>query len=444
LELQWQLNIDFLHGRQNSFITNMNTVMNLGKQYFWQKREVFNHIAPLVEGRLAKLTPVNETIAVVPLGNSKEDSESAAKCEKIIRAAFKRANMAALVDKANMWSEMTGTAFYKVLWNNNLGKVVGKIGANDCDIDGEVLKEGDVEIVVCSPFEIYPENLAAEDLNSAQSIIHARPFTAETVFKKWGVHVSGGEVDVYDFNNITNGGRAVMANSVMVIERYKDGNLVIVAGDKLIYEGKCDDEMPMPFVRQTCESTCGAFYGKSVIERAIPVQRAYNNTKNRKVEFLNRLSCGVLAVEEGSVDIEALENDGLAPGTIIQYRQGMNAPRFMESSMIPSELDIEEERLLKEMAVITGGSDISRGEFSSVSGVALEIMVEQDRQRIRRASQSGQSARLGVAQKVLKLYKLFAAETRLERLAHGKFVEIFTWSKNDIKSDEVIINGNER
>jgi hypothetical protein len=197
----------------------------------------------------------------------------------------------------------------------------------------------------------------------------------------------------------------------------------------------------MPFIRQTSESVPGSFFGRSVIERAIPVQRAYNAVKNRKTEFMNRLACGVLAVEDGSVDIEALENDGLAPGTIVSYSKGSCAPQFLDTGSIPAELAKEEERLLSELATITGGSDISRGDFGSVSGIALEIMVAQDKLRIQRAVSSSQNARIAVAQRVLQLYKQFATAARLDRMVTGKIVEIFSWSSSDITSDEITTEG---
>lgn len=55
LELQWQLNIDFLRGNQNNYITKFDTVVPIGKQFYWQCAEVFNHIAPMVEAKLGKL-----------------------------------------------------------------------------------------------------------------------------------------------------------------------------------------------------------------------------------------------------------------------------------------------------------------------------------------------------------------------------------------------------
>lgn len=66
-----------------------------------------------------------------------------------------------------------------------------------------------------------------------------------------------------------------------------------------------------------------------MVERTIPIQRAYNAVKNRKHEFLNRIAVGVLAVEDGSVDVDNLETEGLSPGKILVYRQGSNPPRLM-------------------------------------------------------------------------------------------------------------------
>ena len=74
-------------------------------------------------------------------------------------------------------------------------------------------------------------------------------------------------------------------------------------------------------------------YGKgSIVDRLIPYQRAYNATKNRQSEYLNRLMYGNLFVEDGSVDIDTLENEGLAPGKILIYRQGAQMPKLVESN----------------------------------------------------------------------------------------------------------------
>lgn len=56
VELAWRLNMNFLMGNQYASITPTGDIDDYGRQYYWQEREVYNHIAPIVETRLAKLT----------------------------------------------------------------------------------------------------------------------------------------------------------------------------------------------------------------------------------------------------------------------------------------------------------------------------------------------------------------------------------------------------
>ena len=51
----WQLNINFYMGNQYCYISPSGDIMDLGKQYFWQEKEVYNHISNLIEIRQSKL-----------------------------------------------------------------------------------------------------------------------------------------------------------------------------------------------------------------------------------------------------------------------------------------------------------------------------------------------------------------------------------------------------
>lgn len=65
----------------------------------------------------------------------------------------------------------------------------------------------------------------------------------------------------------------------------------------------------------------------------IPFQRAYNNIKNKELEYINRLSTGVLAVEDGSIDTDELAEDGLMPGKILVYRSGTRMPVLYQNKL---------------------------------------------------------------------------------------------------------------
>lgn len=92
-------------------------------------------------------------------------------------------------------------------------------------------------------------------------------------------------------------------------------------------------------------------YGENgLVERLIPLQREYNNAKNKKNEFIERLSFGFAFVEDGSVDIDEFAEEGLAPGRIIIYRQGSAAPSIVQPDVTPYSIYNEElERIEKEI-----------------------------------------------------------------------------------------------
>ena len=45
LELNWRLNMNFVIGNQFAEISPRGDIEDRGKQYFWQSREVYNHIS---------------------------------------------------------------------------------------------------------------------------------------------------------------------------------------------------------------------------------------------------------------------------------------------------------------------------------------------------------------------------------------------------------------
>ena len=63
-----------------------------------------------------------------------------------------------------------------------------------------------------------------------------------------------------------------------------------------------------------------------LVDMLIPCQRSYNALKGRYAEYINRLSTGVIVVEDGSVDIDELAEDGFTSGKVIVYRQGSVPP----------------------------------------------------------------------------------------------------------------------
>lgn len=462
LDLIWQVNMNFLMGNQYCNIGYGGNLEESERQYFWQEREVFNHIAPTFDIRYAKLTKVDTEINILPSTNDERDVKSAKVSKKIIKSIKNKLKLQSIIAQGIKWSEVCGTCFYKITWNSDKGQVVG------LDEGGRPVKSGEVEVSVVSPFEIYPDNLVTEKLEELQSIIHAKAYSTEEVKAMFDVTVKGQDVNVYSLDSVNssigglgfNGTMPKMiesrkSDSVLVIERYNrpnatypNGRFTIVAGDKLVYDGDLpykignDDERDFPFVKQTAIEEPGSFFGTSIIERLIPVQRAYNAVKNRKHEFINRLSMGVLSVEDGSVDLDNLEDEGLCPGKILVYRQGSSEPKYLQGESLPNGLSDEENALLEEFNKISGVNDIlnSSSLSSNISGTALELLISQDEERLNASIESIRGANIEIARKILKLYKQYAIFPRLARIVgeNGQ-VELFYFSSCDISSDDVEI-----
>lgn len=460
-ETEWELNINFLMGNQYCYINGINEMTNENKQYFWQEREVFNHIAPIIDLRISKLNNVRPTLTVLPFSDDPKDIACARVSKNLLKSVSYDLNVSQNLNEGTMWSEITGTSFYKIGWNPRKGRLVGKDSLN------EDVYEGEVEISVVSPYEIYPENQNVSRIEDQKSIIHAKMYNVSDIKDIWGVEVKGENMGSYSMSSVSNlGGLGYGAtsfgvnkvskdNQAIVIEKYErpstdypNGRLIVVAGDKLVYMGELpyvntfDGKCGFPFVKQTSRAVPNCFWGSSVIERLIPVQRAFNAVKNRKHEFLNRLTLGVLAVEDGSVDIENLEDEGLSPGKVLVYRQGANLPQVLSSENVPSSFEKEEELLLDEFINIGGVSDLlstSSVQNGSISGVALELLIEQDEAKLSSVSDQIKLASKEIAKHILRLYKQFAVLPHTSRLVdeNGK-IEMLHWKNSDISSEDVV------
>lgn len=460
VELNWRLNMNFVVGNQFAQISSKGDIEESGKEYFWQEREVYNHIAPILETRLAKLGRVKAKAQVRPATSDDEDVASASLATKLIDAVCKENDFSSQLALANSWSEITGCAFFKVTWDAEKGHAL--------DTSGEI-KEGDVTITLCPPFEIFPEDIAITDIDKQSSIMHAKVLTTKEVKRIWGKDVKGGEVNVFSFDNAQVGGgfgytASVLKivsekreDSVTVIEKYEapthdypNGRLIIVAGDTLLYQGDMpylngeDGTRGYPFAKQVCIDNLTNFFGTSVVERIIPVQRAYNTVKNRKHEFMNRMAVGVMAVEDGSVDTDDLEEEGLPPGKVVVYRQGSTPPIMLSPTQVPSEFSREEEKLLNEFVMISGVSEVttySQVPANVASGTAISLLLEQDDTRIALTADSLRESIKRISKQVLRLYRQFAKVPRVKRITGDNGdVEIASFCAGNIDSEDIVFD----
>lgn len=529
-ELQWRLNAEFVDGNQYLDINSVsNTIEEVPKLFWYQNREVFNNIAPIMETRVSKLSRQKPSLRTRPASSDDVDVSSAKVTSMLLGSSWADQGMDESYEDFISWLEMCGTAFWKTSWNKNRGRILFQgqqqapmaqpqqapmaqpqqdpmnpmppqpqqdpmnplmqgdqpqpITPDDSSSplsneDGSPiqqggyieLREGDLETTVVPAFEIFPDSSSRRGTKDCRSIIHAKAYHVQEIAEIWGQEVEPEKVDVMSLQRVTSSGGGglgngsssfrtsskTMKNTAVVKEYYErpslkfpQGRLIVVAGNKTLYAGPLpyklgrDEEFDFPFVRCVSIDRPGCFWGHSVIERCIGIQRRYNALRNRKGEYLNMVAIGQWYVPIGSVD-EGTELNN-APGNLIHYRPGAGGakPEPVFWPNLPASFEQEEATLMHEFTAVSGVSELARMAEAPVgvkSGIALAQATEQDDTRLASSVSRIANATVDIGKKWLRLYRQFVQEPRVLRYIGGnREADVREWELSDLRSDDVYI-----
>lgn len=463
-ELQWRLNQNFIAGNQYCDIDAVTgDLEDVEPVYDWMSAEVYNQLAPIISTRLAKLGRVQPGLSVRPATSDNEDQAAAQMSTRLLKGLAAAHDMNRKIREAENWCEVCGTVLMKTVWNPDAGRVIGSV-------NGKVVREGDLEVTVIPAYEFYPDSVTRPDIGACQSVIHAKAYTVDEIFRKWGARLPGRTVDVFSMDNtgLVAGGqgynpgyqtiqRGSLDEAEIVLEwmerpspMHPEGRMAIVAGDRLLHLSALPwrvgeyGERGLPYARMICEPNAGYFFGCSVTERCIPIQRAYNAVQNRIHEYLARATIGVLAVESGSIVNDEVLEDGVPPGSVLEVMAGKQMPQWMDSPQIPQALLSERESLDNQFILISGTSEISRNSnvpSSSMSGVALEMLKEQDDTRLSQTAENVRDMVRATGVIWLRLLRQFVTTQRATRLGgEDNDVRVMMWKGSDLTSDDVVID----
>lgn len=492
-ELQERLNIEFLNGNQYLDVDPASqTIQDIPKMYDHQEREVFNQIATIYETRTARLTRQKPLMKTRPASSDDGDISSAKVSSSLLSSSWHDQNMNIEYGIMIPWLEMSGTVFLKPIWSMQKGRVIGKRLVPDYgdsqyeqpleneikteeqdqqlgrEMIMEIIREGDIDTCVVPANEIYPDSPWRAGIEQCRSIIHAKAYHVDEIEEMWGIRVESENVDVMTLQQASGGsgglgytsigfrgGVSRMKDHAILKEyyerpcrRYPEGRFIVVAGDTTLHVGTMpymigDHDMPeIPLIRMVSIERPGCFWGKSVIERCIPVQRRYNALRNRVAEYLNMVAIGQWYDPEGCLDDDSELNN--APNNIIHYRpiNGMK-PEPVEFPNLPPQFQYELQSLLSEFTSISGVSELSR--FSEApsgvkSGVALGIASDQDDTRLATTAGNIANGVVLMGKYWIRLYRQFVREPRLLRsVGMSQDVEVREWEASELRSDDVII-----
>lgn len=459
LELKWRLNQRFLAGDQYcDLVPEIGEIVDSEPTGEWS-RAVYNMIAPIEETRLSKLSRVQPGLTVRPQTDEAADVAAAKIASQLLKTTYAAQNMPRLQMDAARWAELCGCVFYKSAWDPHAGLPLGTLE------DGTPVSEGDIVTTVVPAFEIFPECCWRDGLDRQSSLIHARVHTVQEIRNRWNVSLPGRTLNVYGSeaplrraDALSPGCEELIDDAELVLEWFEkpsrdfpDGRHIIVAGGRVLHAGALPfvngacGQRAYPFVQQMCLPSPGCFFGSTVIERIIPLQRDYNAIVNRINEHTARMTTGNILAEQGSLVNDELLDCGFAPGAVIEYRAGSTPPAWLKVSEIPDTLLQRLAILRRDFNEVSGVSDMARASSVSgavTSGVALDILREQDDTRLALTSELIRSAVQEVGRQWIRLLRQFAVAPRITRAAGNNAgdMAMLIWRGDDLTSDDIAVD----
>ena len=455
LEWQWCLNGNFYSGNQFCEINPYSGgVKQQDGETEAQERQAFNRIAPIIETRLANLNTMKYGMAVLPRTDEPDDDQKARISTRILRYAAANTSFDKKRQTVTAWAELCGTAFIFSFWDTAIGEEVGTFPIADG------IKEGDINYILLTPYEVLPESLYIQDMADQPSVIIEKVIKAKEARELYGIDHEGATLDAYTMSPIESGtvygdyvtSFALKNNKVenavrlyIYMEKpsgtYKNGRMAIVCGGKLVHYGALPySEIPIAVFK--CKEMPGQFFGRSVIQDMIPLQRSYNGVKNKIHDYIKTVAANPMLVPEGAVaDMDELAENGTAPGNIIEYDPSNGKPEPYEYAPLPAEVINEASALVAEMEYVAGVSSLmvyGKTPSGVTSGTAIDNLRQIDSTRLSVTGDNMREAVKTMARQWLNIYKTFATGYRVFRIGGGNDVgSVFVWHSEDINSFDV-------
>ena len=467
LEQQWTLNANFLVGNQYCDINPYRgDIEQLEPVYDWLERETFNQIAPLIETRIANLKKLSYLMKVVPATNELEDYDKAETATAILQHTQKASNFESKKNTMLHWNELCGSCFWLSWWDKNKGEKVAVEQSFEVDDSGEQKSketayfQGDLDYGLITPYEIYPESVFKQTVEAQRSIILEQVKTVDDIYDLYGIKVDGSNIETFELTPLASGGgygyesttltigHKTIDNAEKVITYFErpsknkpNGQMIIIVGDsELVYYG----DLPysrIPIVQTVCIEVAGQFFGKSAIERMIPIQRAYNGCVNRIHEYIKHIAIGSYLAEEGSIDIDVYEQEGQAPGACLVYKQGSNPPVPIPNGQLPAEVMTERYNLKQDMEYAAGVSQLmvyGQAPSGVTSGKAFDTLREIDNTRLSLTGENTRDSAKELAKIWLEIYKMYATTPRtVNCVGRNNIGKAISWTRDVINSYDV-------
>lgn len=441
-EEQWYYNMAFYFGRQWA-IWDKNALANRLIEPPAPRNRVrltTNKIKPIIRREITKLTKAEPQAYVVPNTTEPTDIAAAKVAENLADWCFTTYNYNKARRTSTFWMTLTGIGITKVTCP---------------EANGDILYEPVI------PFHFYVPYIQEENLQSQPYVIHARGYSPEAVYEKYGVEVrpdattSGSTLEQRLFSAMgiknTAGQQALSVVKeiwVKPCKNYPEGGLLVIADRKVIYaydskpkepiepEGnsldapvvtsllgnvstwsQCDfpfEHNEYPFWKMDHIPT-GQFYADSVIKDLIPLQKEYNRSRSQVIESKNRTSKPQMAYIKGSIDATKVTSE---PGLMIPVNPGFEKPEYLRQPEIPGYVIQEFDRMQRDIDDVSNQFEVAKGRTPPgvEAASAIAYLQEENDDVLYTTIASIEDATTGIGRHTLSLVQQFWDESKIVKV----------------------------
>lgn len=383
-EQVWFYNLAFYFGRQYVQWTPNYPTPN-GSNYArlyeppappWRVRLVSNKIKPIIRSEHSKLTKENPEPYVVPRSTDDDDLAAARAGQHIFEFLWDDLKCKRTIRRMAFWLSLTGNGFIKDWFDPSQADSSGLPGA--------------MRVENVTPFHFFVPDLDEEEIEHQPYVFHVMAKDVEWAEEKFGKPLvadtnAGGQALEQKFLQALGINQPEAIEEVAIKEmhvkpckKFKDGAVITWANDQMLnlFEGSPYDHNEYPFTHFSHIPT-GRFYGDSVIQDLIPIQKEYNRTRSQIIEAKNKMAKPQLLAARGSIDPNKITSE---PGLIVFYTPGFTPPTPLKLEPLPNYVIEELGRCQQDMDDVSGQHEVSKGHAPPgvTAATAISYLQEED------------------------------------------------------------------
>lgn len=363
-------------------------------------RMVINRIQPIVKTLLGKFLRGAPRLICSPTDTTDAARAQARVGDRLLSALWEHCQMYHILHDAMLWAIITGTGFIRTGWDPSLGDCV-------LDDEGRPMYTGDLEMMALSPYQVFapryltsldrPAKLIEGSIYALEQVKQIYPETSkdlrpDSTLKRMGFYEDRVAALVSPIGAMQTLPDLARDRSVFVTRMWEDpqtltpwerdeyptGRLIVTANNQLLFVGRnpyADGKQPIVRVRGGVFP--GRFWGMSIVEQLIPLQKSYNKARSQIMEARNLTAAPQIVAPKGNEVIKHTNE----PGSWLEYRASSGkAPEYMSPPQMNQWMAEDIKSLGQEIQDVGQVKEISQGGLpaANLTGVAINLLQEAD------------------------------------------------------------------